>query len=85
MTSRDFVQFLIPFFTSKQEAAINIYSVSTFGQSNTVLIGEQVVEVFEGRTKFSVEQEEDRLRQDVRDEDEERAHEVGHREPLPLH
>ena len=60
-------------------------SINTFGQSNTMLIREQIVEVFECRTKFSVEQEEDRLWEDVGDEDEEGTHEVGHREALPLH
>ena len=50
-----------------------------------MLVGEQIVEVFECRAEFSVEQEKDRLGEDVGDEDEKGAHEVGHREALSLH
>jgi hypothetical protein len=46
------------------------------------LTGEQVVKVFEGRPELPVDEEEDRFRKNVRDEDQDRAHQVGHREAL---
>ena len=50
-----------------------------------MLTREEIVEVFQRRSKLPIDEKEDRLGQNVWNEDQESAHEVGHREPLLSH
>ena len=47
-----------------------------------MLVGQKLVEGFQGRSEISVDQEEDGFGHDVGHEDEDGAHQMGHGEPL---